>query len=121
MHVCLAPGDTEMASQVDSISAQLIQGRPIQVKRITRPADASGCHLLYLPADTPGTLPVWLGAARQAGALTVGDGPDLVEAGGIIGLIPVSGNYRFDINLGVARLANLRFSSQLLKLARTIK
>lgn len=122
LHICLAPGDADMVSQVGEFSRQLIQGRSIHVKQISRPADANGCHVLYLPAETSGTtLSAWFRAAQQAGALTVGDLPGLVEAGGMIGLIPVNGRYHFDVNLGVARQANLRISSQLLKLARTVK
>jgi hypothetical protein len=110
-----------MAARFGELAMQSIQGRTIQVKQLTRPGDTSGCHVLYLPADTPGALPAWLGAAQQAGALTVGELPDFVEAGGMIGLVPVGGRYRFDINLGVARQADLRLGSQLLKLARTVK
>lgn len=121
LRFCLAPGDAEMAHQFGELAKQSIQSRLVQVKQIARPADASGCHLLYLPAETPGTLSLWIGAAQQTGALTVGDLPDLIESGGTIGLVPVGGRYRFDVNLGVARQADLRFSSQLLKLARTVK
>ncbi len=123
LHICLAPGDADMVSQASEFSRQSIQGRLIQIKQVNRPADANTCHVLYLPAEITGatTLPDWLRAARQAGALTVGDLPDMVEAGGMIGLVTVDGRYRFDINLGVARQADLRFSSQLLKLARTVK
>jgi hypothetical protein len=122
LHICLAPGDTHMASLAGEFSKQSIQGRLIQIKQISRPADANTCHVLYLPAETPeATLADWLRTARQVGALTVGDLPDMVEAGGMIGLVPVDGRYRFDINLGVARQADLRLGSQLLKLARTVK
>lgn len=86
-----------------------------------RQTDVTGCHVLYLSGETTGPVPAWLGAARQAGALTVGDAPDFVDAGGMIVLVPVGGRYRFDINLGVARQPDLRLSSQLLKQARTVK
>lgn len=122
LHICLAPGDADMVSQAGEFARQSIQGRSIQIKQVHRPADANACHVLYLPAETTGaTLSDWLRVARQSGALTVGDLPDMVEAGGMIGLVPVDGRYRFDINLGVARQADLRLSSQLLKLARTVK
>ncbi|MBK7002607.1 MAG: YfiR family protein [Rhodoferax sp.] len=123
LRICIAPGDADMVSHhLGEMPKQLIQGRPIQIKLISRPADASGCHVLYLPAETPATtLPDWFKAARQAGALTVGDLPDMVEAGGMVGLVAVDGRYRFDINLGVACQADLRLSSQLLKLARAVK
>lgn len=121
LRFCLAPGDAELAAPFGELARQTIQGRPIQVKQLVRLSDVAGCHALYLPAETSGAVPAWLSAGQQTGALTVGDAPDLVEAGGMIGLVPVGGRYRFDVNLGVARQADLRLSSQLLKLARTVK
>ena len=121
LRLCLAPGDAEMAAQFGEIARQVIQGRPTEVKLLPRPAEANGCHLIYLPAEVPGTLSAWRSAAEHAGAVTVSDMPDFIDAGGMIGLVPVAGRYRFDINLAVARQANLRLSSQLLKLARTVK
>ena len=121
LHFCLAPGDPDLAAQFGELSKQSILGRPIQAKQLARLADVNSCHVLYLPAEAPGALPAWLGAALQAGALTVSDQPDFVEVGGMIGLEQVGGRYRFDVNLGVARQSNLRISSQLLKLARTVK
>ena len=121
LRLCLAPGDADMAAQLGDLSSQAVNGRPVQARQVVRPADASGCHLVFLPAETPGSLAAWLAAAKQTGALTVGDLPDFVDAGGMIGLVSVGGRYRFDLNLGVARQAELRFSSQMLKLARTVK
>lgn len=121
LRICLAPGDADMAAQVAELARQSVNGRPIQVRQLSRPADTGGCHMLYLPAEAPATVSAWLGAAHQAGALTVGDLPDFIDTGGMIGLVPVGGRYRFDLNLGVARQQELRFSSQLLKLARTVK
>ncbi len=121
LRICLASGDAGMSTQLDELPKQSIQGHPLQTRKPNRPGDAGNCHLLYLPAEAPGIMAAWLNAAHQAGALTVSDGPDFVEAGGIIGLAPVGGRYRFDINLGVARQSRLRLSSQLLKLARTVK
>lgn len=122
LKICLAPGDGAMAGKLGELLSQSIQGRAIQVKHAARPADAADCQVLYLPADLPSaTVTAWLDAAARSSALTVSDLPDFIEAGGIIGLIPVGSRYRFDINLGNARRAELRVSSYLLKLARTVK
>jgi hypothetical protein len=51
----------------------------------------------------------------------VGDVPDLIDTGGMIGLVPMAGRYRFDINLGQALQVDLHIGSQLLKLARVVK
>ncbi|MBA3057589.1 MAG: YfiR family protein [Gammaproteobacteria bacterium] len=121
LRVCLAPGDVTMDNRLARVAQEDIKGRPMQVKQVARDNDVKGCHVLYLPAETPGELSPWLNAALQTGALTVGDLPDFIQQGGMIGLVPVGGRYRFDINLGVARQADLRVSSQLLKLAGTVK
>lgn len=121
LRICLAPGDAEMAAHLGDLARQTVPGHSIAVRQVQRPAEAAGCQVLYIPQETPGPLAPWLTAAHQAGALTVGDPPEFVEAGGMIGLVPVGGRYRFDVNLGVARQAGLRLSSQLLKLAGTVK
>jgi hypothetical protein len=121
LHICLAPGDPGMSAQLGELSGQLVRGRPIQLRQLGRPADTGGCHVLYLPTGMPVGLPAWLGSAHKEGMLTVSDLPDFADAGGIIGLVPVAGRYRFDINSVVASQADLHLSSQLLKLARTIK
>lgn len=122
LKICLAPGDGAMAGKLGELLNQSIQGRAIQVKQVARPADAVDCQVLYLPADLPSaTVGAWLDAGAKSNALTVSDIPDFIEAGGMIGLVPVGSRYRFDINLGNARRAELRVSSYLLKLARTVK
>lgn len=121
LRICLTPGDVAMATRLGQVTQQDIKGRPIHVKQVARGSEIDGCHVLYLPAETPGDLSAWLRAALLTGALTVGEPPDFIQAGGMIGLVPVGGRYRFDINLGVARQADLRVSSQLLKLAGTVK
>ncbi|MDD2879491.1 MAG: YfiR family protein [Rhodoferax sp.] len=121
LRLCLALGDEAMLAQLGELARQPVQGRPIQVSVVYRPADVSACDALYLPTDAPGALPAWLGAAQRSGVLTVSDLPDFADSGGMVGLAAVGGRYRFDINLGAARQADLRFSSQLLKLARTVR
>jgi hypothetical protein len=122
LRICLAPGDSAMASQIDDLTKQFIHGRPIQVRQPARPTEAEGCQVIYLPVDSPpASLRAWLTIAAKSGTLTVGEVPDFIDSGGMIGLESVSGRYRFDVNLGSARQADLRISAYLLKLARTVK
>jgi hypothetical protein len=60
-------------------------------------------------------------AAQKAKALTVSDRADFIDEGGVIGLTAAGGRYTFDVNLAAARSAELKLSSQLLKLARSVK
>ncbi|CAK0782225.1 YfiR family protein [Gammaproteobacteria bacterium] len=121
LRMCLAPGDAGMVSQWAELARQPIQGHSVQARLIARPGEVKDCHLLYLPAELTGPLKHWLSAAQQVRALIVGDMPGLVDAGGMIELALSGGRYRFDVNLVAASQADLHISSQLLKLARTVK
>ncbi len=52
--------------------------------------------------------------------LTISDIGDFAQAGGMIGLVETNQRIRFDINLAATRQANLKLSSQLLKLATIV-
>lgn len=121
LRICLAPGDAEMAQELTMLMNQQVQGRKVLARLITSPNQAEGCHLLYLPTELPGSVEPYLRAAERSAMLTVSDHPDFVESGGIIGLTPSGGRYRFDINLQAAKRVNLRLDVQLLKLARSVK
>lgn len=121
LKICLAPGDPDMTRQIAELSKQTIQSRPLEIKQLTRPTEISNCRVLYLPAELPTPLTAWLSAAKTVEVLTVSDLPDFTDMGGMIGLVPISARYRFDINLGNAHQSNLRISAYLLRLARAVK
>lgn len=121
LHICLAPGDAGMSGQIGELTKQTVQNRPVQVRQPARPTELDDCEILYLPADLPTPALAWVSAATKVGALTVSDLPDFIDMGGMIGLVSINGRYRFDINLGNARQADLRISAYLFKLARTVK
>ncbi len=57
---------------------------------------------------------------RQQPLLTISDIEGFAGGGGIIGLFLAERRVRFAINVGAARIAGLRISSQLLKLGRLV-
>ena len=121
MRFCLAAGDAEMTSKFADLTKQMVGGQSIQVRLLARPSEVADCHVLFIPVEVVGSFAAWVSAAQDAEALTVSEYPDFVEAGGVIGLVQVGRSYRFDIDLRVAKKADLRIGSQLLKLARTVK
>jgi hypothetical protein len=52
--------------------------------------------------------------------LTVGETDDFIQQGGMIGFCLQGKKIRFDINLNAAQRANLKISSRLLLLAKTV-
>ena len=118
---CLAPGDAEMADEFRTLERQTVQNRMVKAIEVTTPDELTRCQVLYLPVELPGIPAPWLVSAERVGALTVSDRPDFIDEGGMIGLFLVNGRYRFDINLATARSADLHLSSNLLKLARSVR
>ena len=117
---CFAPGDPELAREAAWLEGQQIQGRSIKVVWVSRPAELVGCHVLFIPADMTAPLTPFLKMAEGQSTLTVSDLPEFVDREGMIELVPVSGRYRFSVNLGAVKRAGLYLSTNLLKLARSV-
>jgi hypothetical protein len=62
-----------------------------------------------------------LAAVEKTGVLTVSDVADFVANGGMIQFVLKENKVRFDVNLAAAGRAGLMFSSQLLKVADSVK
>lgn len=95
--------------------------RPLQVVRITEPAEGVGARVVFLGMTEPGGLAAALRSLEGGGALTVGDGPRFAELGGMIGFRIVDDRVRFDINVEQASRSGFRISSEVVKLARVVK
>ncbi|MEO8313464.1 MAG: YfiR family protein [Pseudomonadota bacterium] len=57
----------------------------------------------------------------RAPALTVGDVPGFISAGGMVELLIDNDSVRFDVNLVAVRAAHIRLPAQVLKLARIVR
>jgi hypothetical protein len=62
-----------------------------------------------------------IGQIRMASVLTVGETEGFGPSGGTITFVPVSDKLRFEINMTSAEHAGLKVSSQLQKLAITVR
>jgi YfiR/HmsC-like len=115
LHVCIASSDPELIAAMETINARQVQGKAVLIMGFRQQAD---CEVIYVDSrqrwnsirEKPG----------QAHALTIGGYAGFVTDGGMIEIILQQGGSRFDINLGEAKRAGLRFYPQLLKLARRI-
>lgn len=112
--------DAFMAALAD-IEGKSAQNRPIRVQKVARPSEFRGCHILAVAESEAKQLPDVLRAAEELGALTVAEIEGFADAGGAIGLVVDNERVQFEINLDAARRANLKISSQLLKLARKVR
>jgi hypothetical protein len=115
-------GDDPFGPFLDQVAqAEPVGQRKVVIKRITRPEDASQCHILFVPRSVSGPSAVILAGLRAKSVLTVGETDRFLEQGGIINLVIDKGKVRFEINLDAAKEARLTVSSKLLKLAQKVQ
>ena len=88
----------------------------IEVDNLSDPAQ---CQVLFIGrADK--RLPDILKRVRGASVLTVSDLDDFARHGGVVGFYSEAGKIKLEIGLESARAGNLRISSKLLEVARTV-
>lgn len=113
--LCVAP-DSRLAPALGRLDGQPVGSRRLAV-RLTSAAGA-GCHIALL--DGEGATPARISALHQHGVLTVGEGQAFTTVGAV-GLVTVGRQVRFEVNVGAARQAGVSLSSQLLRLAVSVK
>lgn len=104
-----------------TLAGEALDGKPVVLKRIPRPQDATDCRILFISSTEEKHLKEILTVLDEAGVLTVSDMPGFTRRGGIIQFIFEGEKIRFEINLASAESARLVFSSELLKVAASIR
>lgn len=97
-----------------------VQGRSFRVVHARNAADLVRCHLVFISRSEDSRLAQHLASLRRAGspALTVGESPAFLAAGGAIRFVVEDKKVRFEINARAAEAAGISISSKLLSLAR---
>jgi hypothetical protein len=115
-------GKDPFGPELDSIvSGELVDGRPVTVRRIAGTQDAAVCRILFISVSEQNRLGLILSAVSKLPVLTVSDMPEFIERGGMIQFVLVGGRVRFDVNLGSTENSGLAMSSELLKVAQRVK
>lgn len=116
LRLCFSVADAMQAEALQALAGRRVSGRELVVARIADRPD--NCQVVYVDSRHRWTAATESGMAGNA--LTIGSYGGFTEEGGIMEIdVQASGN-RFEINLAQARLARLRLSPQLLRLARRV-
>jgi hypothetical protein len=107
--------DSLAASTVD----KKIGTRSIAAAELPADGNWSGCDVVYL--DAVDDVRTALTYAAGNNALTISGASEFTKSGGIIRLFTEDNRLRFDINVGNARRAGLKISSDLLRLASHVE
>ena len=104
-----------------AVEGQTVQGRPVLARRIVQPRSVQPCHILFISASEEARLEEILAALGNSSTLTVSDMPRFTLRGGMLQFTLVGSNVRFEVNETRAERAALTFSSQLLRLAVSVR
>ena len=119
--VCVL-GQDPFGSSLDSILAgEKLDGKPLVARRISTPQEAADCRILFISSTEENHLKEILVALDESGVLTVSDMPAFSRRGGMIQFVLEGDKVRFEINLAKAETAKLTVSSELLKVATSVR
>ena len=118
LRICVL-GDDPFGAALDTLHGKQVRGRPLATARITDMHDTPQCHILFVSASEEARLAQILDYVGQMPILTVADIDRFANSGGILALKEIDNRSRIEVNLTAAKLAGLKLSSKLLRLADT--
>jgi hypothetical protein len=119
--VCILGHDPFSSILDATLAGEEIDGQAVVARRISAARDAGLCRILFISSSEEGQLKEILAAIGKAGVLTVSDMPDFTQRGGMIQFTRDGNRIRFAVNLTSAEHAGLMLSSQLLRLAVSVR
>jgi len=104
-----------------ALQGETIDGRSVVARRISTPREAANCRILFISSSEDNRLKEILETLGQAGVLTVSDMPYFAQRGGMIQFTREGNRIRFAVNLTNVEVGGLTLSSELLKVAVTVR
>jgi hypothetical protein len=119
--ICLL-GHDAMGPTIDDLAAnQAINKLPVHIRRIADVTETRGCSILFISAEEDAHLREDLALLSSSSILTVSDASDFIDRGGMIQFLVLQNHVRFSVNLDAVNRAHLVLSSELLRVALSVK
>lgn len=119
--ICVLGKDPFGTSLDATIAGEAIGGKSVLAKRISNPQEALNCRVLFISSSEDAQLKNILATLEKTSVLTVSDMSQFTRRGGMIQFVDEANRVRFEVNLTVAERAGLTLSSQLLKVAISVR
>ena len=117
--ICIL-GESPFNGALDTIRNKTAGGRKIEVLEANGVQDIDNCHILFVSAGSEEEFFRSLEHFQKLSILTVGDRKGFAQRGCVMNFLMVEKKVRFEINTKSAEKADLKISSQLLKIARIV-
>ena len=119
--ICVLGGDPFGTTLDSTVAGERIDGRRVNVRRISAAAEAGNCRIVFVSSSEQGRVSSVIATLAQQPVLTVSDMEGFVDRHGMIGFVMDHDRVRFEVNLSAAEKAGLTLSSELLKVATSVK
>jgi hypothetical protein len=119
--VCVLGQDPFGQTLDAALTGETLDGKPVKIRRLAKAQDAVDCRILFVSLTEERHLKEILAVIDQPGVLTVSEIPGFSQRGGIIQFVAEGDRVRFEINLANAESSRLVLSSELLKVAATVR
>jgi hypothetical protein len=120
-NVCVL-GQDPFGSLLDgALKGEDIGGASLVARRVSGVEDAANCRILFISSSKDAELKAILTTLGTSSILTVSDTPGFTKRGGMLQFVIDGDRVRFEINITAAQRNGLNLSSQLLKLAITVR
>ncbi len=103
-----------------AVRGETVEKHRVETRHIRDAWQARHCHIVFLEHRESDRQPALLRHIKDRPVLTVGETPNFIERGGMIGFVWREKKLKFAINLKAARAAGLRIDYKLLKLATEV-
>jgi YfiR/HmsC-like len=120
-HIVCIVGEDPFGLEIDQLTAKTVHDRQLTIKRLHAGDRLLDCHLLYVSRTEIGQAASILHALQKTPVLTVCDSDGCAEAGFMFNMRMTENRIALDLNLDAVQQAQLKISSQLIKLTRIVK
>lgn len=115
-------GEDPFGPTLDAVFAgEKIGDRKVVAKRISGPRESGSCQVLFISSSEAKRFHKIIEALDKSAVLTVSDIPQFSRRDGMIEFVLEENRIRFEVNLTAAQHVGLTLSSELLKVATTVR
>lgn len=114
--ICVLGADPFDGALERAVAGEIVNGRPIEIRRFKSTADTPACHILYISGTIEERVTEVLGRLRRAPILTVADMDGFAARGGAVQFRSDGGRLRFEIRREAAESAGLKVDARVLAL-----
>jgi hypothetical protein len=119
-NICVLGQDPVGADLDAAVIGETIGRARLAAKKILRPEEAADCRVLFIASEDGHRKEIPAGLETLS-VLTVSDMPEFMRRGGMVQFLLDGNKVRFEVNLEATDRVGLKLSSELLKLAVSVR